>query len=91
MSGDERRDIFDVHINGNYNHFDFDLEMMNQTGRIGSEPIEAWAVGTIGGYTFSNVSWSPRLAIQFDEASGDGGTKLTFGTDLRPPNWTVFC
>jgi hypothetical protein len=80
MSGDERRDIFDVHINGNYNHFDFDLEMMNQTGRIGSEPIEAWAVGTIGGYTFSNVSWSPRLAIQFDEASGDGGTKLTCST-----------
>src|SRR6476661_8233934 len=25
-SGDERRDIFDVHLNGNANHFDFDFE-----------------------------------------------------------------
>jgi Alginate export len=79
-SGDERRDIFDVHLNGNANHFDFDLEVMNQTGRIGIEPIEAWAVGSIAGYTFANVNWSPRVGIQFDAASGDGSTKQTFGT-----------
>jgi hypothetical protein len=79
-SGDERRDIFDVHLNGNANHFDFDLEVMNQTGRIGIEPIEAWAVGSLAGYTFTNVNWSPRLGIQLDAASGDGSTKQTFGT-----------
>jgi Alginate export len=79
-SGDERRDIFDVHLNGNANHFDFDLEVMNQTGRIGIEPIEAWAVGSIAGYTFANVNWSPRVGIQLDAASGDGSTKQTFGT-----------
>jgi Alginate export len=79
-SGDERRDIFDVHLNGNANHFDFDLEVMNQTGRIGIEPIEAWAVGSLAGYTFANVNWSPRVGIQFDAASGDGNTKRTFGT-----------
>jgi Alginate export len=79
-SGDERRDIFDVHLNGNANHFDFDLEVMNQTGRIGIEPIEAWAVGSLAGYTFANVNWSPRVGIQFDAASGDGNTKQTFGT-----------
>jgi hypothetical protein len=79
-SGDERRDIFDVHLNGSANHFDFDFEVMNQTGRIGVEPIEAWAVGSITGYTFSDLNWSPRLGIQIDAASGDGNTKQTFGT-----------
>jgi hypothetical protein len=79
-SGDERRDIFDVHLNGSANHFDFDFEVMNQTGRIGIEPIEAWAVGSLAGYTFANANWSPRVGIQLDAASGDGNTKQTFGT-----------
>ena len=79
-SGDERRDILDVHLNGKRDHFDFDLEVMKQTGRIGIESIEAWAVGSVAGYTFAAVNWSPRLGIQFDAASGDGNTKRAFGT-----------
>ncbi len=79
-SGNERRDIVDIHLNGNANHFDFDFEVMNQTGRIGNEPIEAWAVGSLAGYTFADVKWSPRVGIQFDAASGDGNNKQTFGT-----------
>lgn len=80
VSGDERRDIFDVHLNGNVNHFDFDFEGMSQTGSIGIEPIKAWAVGSIAGYTLADVNWSPRVAIQLDAASGDGNTKRSFGT-----------
>lgn len=79
-SGDERRDILDVHLNGNANHFDFDLEVMGQTGRIGNEPIKAWAVGSLAGYTFADVNFSPRVGIQLDAASGDGNSKRSFGT-----------
>jgi hypothetical protein len=71
-AGNERRDILDLRVNGSANGFDFDVEAMNQTGSIGPDAIEAWAFGSLAGYTFANVNWSPRLGIQMDAASGDG-------------------
>ncbi len=55
---------------------------MSQTGRIGVKPIEAWAVGSIAGYTFADVNWSPRVKVSnSDAASGDFDEhKGTFGT-----------
>jgi hypothetical protein len=47
---------------------------------VGIEPIEAWAFGSLAGYAFADVNWSPRAGIQLDAASGDGNTKQTFGT-----------
>lgn len=79
--GDERRDAFDVHVKGTANHFDWDLEAMDQIGRIGADPIQAWAFGSLAGYTLADVNWSPRLGIQFDAASGDRGSpNHSFGT-----------
>jgi hypothetical protein len=72
-AGKEDQDILDLRLNGTVNHFDWDLEAMNQTARIGSDQIEAWAFGSPAGYTFNTVNWSPRLGIQLDAASGDGG------------------
>ena len=69
--GNEQRDVFDLHLNGAADHLDWDIEAMNQTGHIGSEPIEAWAFGSLAGYSFANVNWAPRLGIQLDAASGD--------------------
>jgi hypothetical protein len=81
-SGDERRNIFDVRYAGALDDVDWDLEGMGQTGHIGDKNIRAWAVGSLAGYTFSNVGWSPRLGLQVDAASGDrhphGGTLGTF-------------
>jgi hypothetical protein len=71
VSGSEYRDIVDVHFTGAGGGFDWDLEAMNQTGRIGGESIEAWAFGSLAGYSFADVSLTPRLGIQFDGASGD--------------------
>ena len=80
-AGDERRDIFDVRVSGRANQFDWDLEAMNQTGRIGARNIEAWAFGGLAGYTFADLPWTPRLGIQVDAASGDSKTAGSdFGT-----------
>lgn len=71
VSGNDRRDILDLHITGAKETVDWDIEAMNQTGRIGNDDIEAWAVGSVVGRTMTEVTWSPRLGIQFDAASGN--------------------
>jgi hypothetical protein len=72
VSGNERRDSIDVRFAAKANNFDGDLEVMSQTGSIGNDTIRAWAVGSISGYTFAHIGWTPRLGMQFDAASGDG-------------------
>jgi hypothetical protein len=81
-SGNEHRHIVDLHFAGGLGGFDWDVEGMGQVGYIDSKDIRAWYFGAIGGYTFKNVAWSPRLGLQFDIASGNsdrtGGTLGTF-------------
>lgn len=69
--GDERRDILDAHLAGSADGFDWDGEVMGQTGRIGAQSIQAWAIGSLAGYTFQSAPWAPRLGLQIDAASGD--------------------
>jgi hypothetical protein len=71
VSGDEYRDILDVHASGTAEGFDWDAETMGQTGRIANEPITAWAVGSLAGYTFADQWWTPRIGVQADAASGN--------------------
>jgi len=70
-SGKERRNNLDVRYQIARGPVDWELEGMRQTGRVGSEQIRAWAVGSVGGYTFEHARWSPRIGLQFDLASGD--------------------
>ena len=55
---------------------------MGQGGEVGPKDVRAWAVGTLGGYTFPEFGWHPRLGLQVDAASGnqhsDGNTDGTF-------------
>ena len=69
--GDEARNILDARLAGAAAGFDWDLEAMGQTGRIGQDRIAAWAMGSLGGYTLKRVVWTPRLGLQVDAASGD--------------------
>lgn len=70
-SGRERRTNWDVHYTGSADGFDWDAEGMWQSGHLGGRTVRAWALGTLGGYTFDGVWWHPRFGLQFDAASGD--------------------
>ncbi|WP_259664674.1 alginate export family protein [Rhizobium bangladeshense] len=81
-AGDEERHVFDARFAGSSHNFDWDLEGMGQLGTVGSSEIRAWAMGARAGYTFADASWTPRVGLQFDIASGDrnrgDGTVETF-------------
>lgn len=69
--GEENRHILDARFAGTSNGLDWDAETMGQFGEVGGKDIRAWALGVRAGYTFEDVSWTPRIALQFDMASGD--------------------
>lgn len=68
-------------ISSNPKPFDFDVEVMYQFGDSGTNDINAYALAIEGGYTF-DTTWSPRVYLGFDYASGDDnpndGEKGTF-------------
>jgi len=70
-SGRERRDNVEFHYQIERGPVDWDIEGMRQSGQVGSSEIQAWAVGSIGGYTFEEVNWRSRIGLQIDLASGD--------------------
>ncbi len=82
VSGNERRSNIDVRFTGTMNGFDWDIEAMNQTERIGAKTIEAWAFGTSIGRTFTDARWKPHFGLNVDAASGNrnpnGNTLNTF-------------
>jgi hypothetical protein len=81
-NGDERRNICDIRYTGDIGGFDWDLEGMSQSGRVGQKNARGWALGSLAGYTFQGAPWQPRVGIQIDAASGnrrpDSSTLGTF-------------
>ncbi len=70
-AGNEQRDVVDLRYNGKRGAIDWDIEGMLQRGQVGSQRAQAWALGSIAGYTFASAPWTPRVGLQFDMASGD--------------------
>lgn len=68
--GDEHRNVFDLRYTGKIAAADYDVESMYQTGHVGASTIDAWAVGSLFGYTLDSP-WTPRFGVQIDAASGD--------------------
>ncbi len=77
-SGDEHRDVWDLRYTGTRNRFDWDVEAMLQTGTVGQNTVNAWALGSIAGYSF-DAAWSPRVALQIDAASGELKSNVVYG------------
>jgi hypothetical protein len=67
-------DTFTVgaHAFTNPKPWDLDIEADYQFGNAAEGgDINAWSIAIEGGYTLSGVTWTPRLILGFDAASGD--------------------
>jgi hypothetical protein len=65
--------------------FNYTGELIIQNGKVGPEPIRAWAAEAGSSYQFLNVVTKPRIFTQYDYASGNSnpaqnGRHSTFDT-----------
>jgi hypothetical protein len=62
--------------------FDYQLEMVRETGSLGSDNIQAWAGHWVVGRTAASVRMTPRVWAEYNFATGDAnakdGTRGTF-------------
>jgi len=70
-TGREYRNSLGTRMHGKANGWDWNNELIWQTGRFGSGDVRAWTVSTDNGYTFADAAWTPRLGLKADVASGD--------------------
>jgi hypothetical protein len=51
--------------------FDYDAEVVGETGHIGADQIRAWAWAARIGYAFPALPLRPRIFVEYNFASGD--------------------
>jgi hypothetical protein len=56
--------------------FDYGGEFIYETGKVGPQPINAFATQGGAAYQFLNAAAKPRVFAQYDYASGNGNPKL---------------
>jgi len=56
--------------------FDYGGEFIYETGKVGPQPINAFATQEGAAYQFLNAATKPRVFTQYDYASGNGNPKL---------------
>ena len=57
------------------NAFDYSGELIVESGKVGPQPIRAWAAQTGAAYQFLNATAKPRIFTQYDYASGNSDPK----------------
>ncbi len=66
--------------------WDFDVEPDYQFGKYSGTGISAYAIAAEGGYTFENITTTPRAALGIDFASGSANPAHRFN-QLFPPQY----
>ena len=85
-TGHENEKAYGVRFKGQaQTAFDYSGELIVENGKVGTEPIRAWAGQAGAAYQFFNVVAKPRIFTQYDYASGNSnpaanGTHSTFDT-----------
>lgn len=80
LVGHEQRETFGARLFGGADGFDWNTEAAWQLGTFRNMQIRAHMLAAIGGYTFRNVIWTPRIALETNYASGDASKGNAIGT-----------
>lgn len=72
VTADEDRASLGARLSGAREAFDYDVEAVIQGGTFGSQTIGAHYLSANLGYTLTGEK-APRIALKFDQASGDDG------------------
>ena len=67
----EHRHSVGARLWGAKSPFDYNFEFVYQWGSFGRGVIQAWTAASDTGYTFSSVTFSPRIGLKADITSGD--------------------
>ncbi|NJN14562.1 MAG: alginate export family protein [Planctomycetes bacterium] len=52
-------------------NWDYSAEFTFQTGEVKGDDLSAFGFAAVGGYTFADADWTPRVGIEVDFATGD--------------------
>lgn len=89
--GREYRHSFGTRLFGDAKGWDWNTEAVLQTGHVGHQSVLAWTVASDTGFTFRSASWSPRIGLKANIASGDGnpggGSLRTFNALYPRPTY----
>jgi Alginate export len=80
LTGREQRQTFGVRLFGDIEGVDWNAELAVQTGSFRGRQIRAAMGAAIVGYTFRDVPWRPRIALEANAASGDNSRDSAIGT-----------
>ena len=70
MTGAEKIETLGTRLFGEANGFDWNAEASFQTGEFNNQPVKAYLLAAIAGYTLEDAAWKPRLGVSANDASG---------------------
>lgn len=90
LNGKMGREVSETFGTRIWNHgklYDYDTDIIFQTGTFAHGHLLAGAISSNGGINFQTIEWKPRLGVRFDYSSGDtdrAGSNLNTFNPLFP-------